>query len=287
MSLVRKFTSKFYLQKVYDNHFRSTLTRLLNMRVRLVPALEDNYMYLLIDEATQTCAAVDPVEPEKLLKAVEEEQVTLSCVLTTHHHWDHAGGNVELIKKTGPLPVYGGDDRIGALTEKVGHNRQLTLGNLNIQCLFTPCHTTGHICYYVTGEGEEPAVFTGDTLFSAGCGRFFEGTPPEMYKALIEILGNLPAKTRVFCGHEYTIQNLKYAEHVEPENAYIRNKMEWAKKLRESNVPTIPSTIEEEKKINPFMRVQEGSVHKHVGGATDPIEVMRLLRLEKDTFKAK
>ncbi|KAL4222154.1 hypothetical protein ACF0H5_018194 [Mactra antiquata] len=271
---------------VYRNHSQSTTTQLKKMRVELVSALEDNYMYLLIDETTKKCAAVDPVNPDKLLAAVQNAGVTLSCVLTTHHHWDHAGGNEELIKKHPKIPVYGGDDRIGAITDIVKHDQQFKLGNLNIRCLFTPCHTSGHICYYVTGESADPAVFTGDTLFSAGCGRFFEGTPPQMYKALIEILSNLPNNTRVFCGHEYTVANLKYAEHVEPENVDIQKKIQWAKEQRAKNLPTIPSTIEEEKKINPFMRVCCDSV-KAKYGESDPIAVMGALRKEKDGFKPK
>lgn len=243
-------------------------------------------MYLLIDEKSGQCAAVDPVEPEKLLSAVAEEKVKLSCVLTTHHHWDHAGGNKELIEKTGQIPVYGGDERIGELTKKVSHNDEFKMGSLNVKCLFTPCHTSGHICYYVTGDSVDPAVFTGDTLFSGGCGRFFEGTPPEMYKALIEILSELPGKTRVFCGHEYTAANLKYAIHAEPDNVDIQNKIKWAEEQRRNNLPTIPSTIDEEKKINPFMRVKYPSVQKHAG-LTDPVKVMGFLRNEKDNFKAK
>lgn len=268
-------------------HFYSlkTTTKLCNMKVRLVPALQDNYMYLLIDETTGQCAAVDPVEPKKLLSAMSEENVQLTCVLTTHHHLDHSGGNENLIATTGPLPVYGGDDRIGALTDKVSHNTQLKLGNLDIECLFTPCHTSGHICYYVTERGgSNPAVFTGDTLFSAGCGRFFEGTPPQMYKALIDILSNLPADTKVFCGHEYTLQNLQFAAKVEPDNVDIQNKITWALTQKKNNKPTIPSTIAEEMKINPFMRVSALDVQKHAG-STDPVEVMGILRREKDQFK--
>ncbi|XP_052800917.1 hydroxyacylglutathione hydrolase, mitochondrial-like isoform X2 [Mya arenaria] len=272
-----------------DNRFfcKSTVTQLHKMRVRLVPALEDNYMYLLIDETSGQCAAVDPVEPDKILLAVKKENVELSCVLTTHHHWDHAGGNEEFVKKAGSMPVYGGDDRIGALTEKVTHGTKIKVGNLNVECLFTPCHTSGHICYYVTGDEADPAVFTGDTLFSGGCGRFFEGTAPQMYDALINILGKLPAHTKVFCGHEYSVQNLKYGHHVEPDNADITERLNWAMKQRSSSLPTIPTTIADEFKINPFMRVGESCVHKHVGGENDPIKVMQLIRKEKDTFQAK
>lgn len=256
-----------------------------DMKIRLLPALKDNYMYLLIDEGTKLCAAVDPVEPQTIMSAVQEEGVKLTTILTTHHHWDHSGGNVGLVKLVPGLDVLGGDERIEALTKKVTHGDEIKLGSLNIKCLFTPCHTTGHICYFVTSEDfEQPAVFTGDTLFVAGCGRFFEGNPQQMYHALIEVLASLPHNTRVFCGHEYTINNLKFAAHVEPNNKAIKDKMVWSKSQRDKNCPTIPSTIGEELLFNPFMRVREETVQHH-SGCIDPIEVMKFIRNEKDNFK--
>uniref|UniRef100_A0A2C9K5P8 hydroxyacylglutathione hydrolase n=2 Tax=Biomphalaria glabrata TaxID=6526 RepID=A0A2C9K5P8_BIOGL len=239
--------------------FSSNFTQVLKMKVKILPALEDNYMYLIIDEATKQCAVVDPVEPDKVEAALSDEGVNLTTVLTTHHHWDHAGGNEQLIKSLGSKEVVGGDTRIGALTRKVTHGDELKIGNLNVKCLFTPCHTAGHICYYVTNPNDsESAVFTGDTLFVAGCGKFFEGTPDQMYKALVEILGTLPPETKVYCGHEYTVNNLKFAESVEPNNKQLISKLELAKTLRQSGTPTIPSTIKEELSFNPFMRVQFG-----------------------------
>lgn len=265
-------------------HSASVTTVLADMKIKLVPALDDNYMYLLIDDKTGKCAAVDPVEPDKIMSACKDEGVKVDFVLTTHHHWDHAGGNEQLLKLTGPIKVYGGDDRIGGLTNKVKHDDRFEIGSLSVQCLFTPCHTSGHICYYVTGQGEEPLVFTGDTLFSGGCGRFFEGSPSQMYTALVEILSKLPSNTKVFCGHEYTINNLKYALHAEPENEDMKAKLSWAQSQRAKGLPTIPSTIGEELKINPFMRVSSPNAQKHTG-KTDPIEVMRCLRQEKDSFR--
>ena len=246
-------------------------------------------MYLLIDEDTKQCAAVDPVEPEKVLKAVGEAGVNLTSILTTHHHWDHAGGNekfVELAKKSGlNVAVYGGDDRIGALTNKVKHGDKFKVGNLDIECLFTPCHTAGHICYNVTSsKGDQPAVFTGDTLFVGGCGKFFEGSPDHMYRALVEILGTLPLNTRVFCGHEYTVNNLKFAAHVEPTSKAVKDKLAWSADQRSKGLTTIPSTISEELEFNPFMRVKDSSVQKHVG-KSDPVETMGALREEKNNFR--
>ncbi|XP_053707966.1 hydroxyacylglutathione hydrolase, mitochondrial-like [Synchiropus splendidus] len=265
---------------------KSALVDQANMRVELLPALSDNYMYLLIDSDTKEAAVVDPVEPLKVVEAVRKHGVRLTTVLTTHHHWDHASGNDKLKKMMPSLKVYGGDDRVDAITKKVTHSNSFKLGSLNIKCLFTPCHTTGHICYYVTKENssEPPAVFTGDTLFVAGCGKFFEGTAEQMHKALIEILGRLPPETRVYCGHEYTVSNLKFARHVEPDNGVIKEKLAWAKEQCSNGEPTIPSTLAEEFTFNPFMRVNEKSVQDHVKQTT-AVETMRSLRKEKDSFR--
>ncbi|KAJ7305698.1 hypothetical protein JRQ81_010064 [Phrynocephalus forsythii] len=257
-----------------------------NMKVELLPALTDNYMYLLIDEETKQAAIVDPVQPQKVVDAARKHGVQLTTVLTTHHHWDHAGGNEKLVKMEPGLQVYGGDSRVGALTQKVSHLMSFQVGSLHVKCLATPCHTSGHICYFVTkpNSSEPPAVFTGDTLFVSGCGKFFEGTSEEMYKALIEILGRLPPETRVYCGHEYTINNLKFARHVEPDNSAIQRKLSWAKAKYDSGEPTIPSTIGEEFTYNPFMRVREPTVQQHAR-ESDPIRTMGALRKEKDSFK--
>ncbi|KAJ8678692.1 hypothetical protein QAD02_014479 [Eretmocerus hayati] len=255
------------------------------MKVQILPALEDNYMYLVIDEDSKEAAIVDPVAPKSVVNAVKENGCKLTTVLTTHHHWDHAGGNEDLNSLVPGLKIYGGDDRIGALTNKVNHGSVIKLGNLTIECFFTPCHTSGHICYFVTKSSSKPAVFTGDTLFSAGCGRFFEGSAEQMHKALNEILGNLPDETKVYCGHEYTVNNLKFALHVEPNNSAMQDKLAWARSRRENNLPTIPSTIGEEKLINPFMRVCESSVQDYTG-KKDPVECMGSLRREKDAFRA-
>lgn len=197
-------------------------------------------MLQLIDNKTKAAAVVDPVDPEAVLAAVKKFGVNLTTVLTTHHHWDHAGGNAKLVeqfaklKPGAKLAVYGGDDRIGALTNKVGQGDALTIGELSIKCLFTPCHTTGHICYYVEAPAaaNKRCVFTGDTLFLAGCGRFFEGTAAQMYAALIEKLSALPDDTLVFCGHEYSLQNLAFAQQIEPNNVNVQKKMQWAKAQR-------------------------------------------------------
>lgn len=255
------------------------------MKIKVIPALDDNYMYLIIDESSKDAAVVDPVEPEKILKVVSDEGVNLTSVLTTHYHWDHAGGNEELVQLKSGLKVYGGDVNTAALTKQVDHKEEVNIGSLHVSCLLTPCHTKGHVCYFVEDKnlGGPPAVFTGDTLFSAGCGKFFEGNAEQMYEALIKILGSLPDNTLVYCGHEYTANNLLYAAHVEPKNEAIQKKLEWAKHKKAANEPTVPSTIAEEKTFNPFMRVHEASVQNHVG-KKDPVMVMAVLRNEKNNF---
>ncbi|KAJ8729940.1 hypothetical protein PYW07_016978 [Mythimna separata] len=288
--LTDKKITKWYFQALIRNqrgtHSLTDYNQFQNMDVKILPALQDNYMYLLIDKATNKAAVIDPVDPSTVLQAVQEHNVRLTTVLTTHHHWDHAGGNEALVKQVPGLEVYGADDRIGALTKKVEHNNILNIGNLLIQCLFTPCHTRGHVCYFVSSpqEGSQCVVFTGDTLFIAGCGKFFEGTAEQMYNAM-SILRSLPDETKVYCGHEYTVPNLQFAHHVDPDNEALKEKMSWAQQMREQNMPTVPSTIGEEKKYNPFMRVSERDIMRHAN-SNGPVETMKIIRLEKDVWRA-
>ncbi|CAL8111090.1 unnamed protein product [Orchesella dallaii] len=265
-----------------------------NLRIVGIPALSDNFMYLVIDKNSMQAVVFDPVEPENVLNEIRKQNVTLSAILTTHHHWDHANGNAEMVSSyksevpNATVEVYGGDDRIQALTKKIGQDDIINVGSMTFQCLFTPCHTSGHICYFLTTQDSnihKPAVFTGDTLFIGGCGRFFEGTAQQMYTALVEKLGVLPPETLVFCGHEYTVNNLKFGLHVEPQNSAMSEKLGWAQDQRSKRLPTIPSSIREEKEINPFMRCTLPVLQNHVQTKT-PVECMGALRTMKDSFKA-
>ncbi|XP_011301371.1 hydroxyacylglutathione hydrolase, mitochondrial isoform X2 [Fopius arisanus] len=268
-------------------HTVKTIVEFQSMSVHILPALQDNFMYLIVDDKTKEAAVVDPVTPGLVASTVEEHKVNLTTILTTHHHWDHAGGNTNMLEKFKDVLIYGGDDRIDGIHKIVGHGDSLEIGSLKVKCLATPCHTTGHICYVVNAQDDEPpSVFTGDTLFVGGCGRFFEGTPEQMCKALLEVLGSLPEKTNIFCGHEYTCANLQFGMEVEPLNQDIKEKFEWAKNRRKLKAPTVPSTIEDEKKTNPFMRVNEPSVKEYTA-MIDPIATMGSLRKEKDSFKPK
>uniref|UniRef100_A0A182Q0K8 hydroxyacylglutathione hydrolase n=1 Tax=Anopheles farauti TaxID=69004 RepID=A0A182Q0K8_9DIPT len=268
-------------------------TAMASMTVTKIPALKDNFMYLVVCNATRQAAVVDPVEPDRVLEVARAQGCKLNQLLTTHHHWDHAGGNETLCERYrqnpdwGELTVYGGDDdRIGGLTNRVRQDDAFTIGQLRVRCLSTPCHTTSHVCYYVEGPGaDEPgAVFTGDTLFLAGCGRFFEGTPQQMYDALIGKLSALPDGTRVYCGHEYAVQNLRFGAMVEPANEDTRALLEKAQQADlEGRRALVPSTIGQEKRINVFMRVHQPSVQAFVGQST-PLDTMQALRAAKDKF---
>ncbi|XP_023677939.1 hydroxyacylglutathione hydrolase-like protein [Paramormyrops kingsleyae] len=256
------------------------------MKVKVISILEDNYMYLVIDEQSREAVAVDPAVPHRLLEIVKREGLSLTAVLTTHHHWDHARGNAALVKELPGLRVYGGDDRIEALTDKVTDRQELKFHSLNVRCLFTPCHTSGHMCYFVWEDGcdDPPAVFSGDTLFLAGCGRFLEGTAEQMHRNLTEVLGSLPQETKVFCGHEYSIKNLKFALKVEPDNEKVKEMLSWARARDDDDKPTVPSTLVDEFQYNPFLRLSEEGVQKFTG-KTDPVEVLRVLRKERDSFR--
>jgi hydroxyacylglutathione hydrolase len=258
-------------------------------RVVPVPVLSDNYAYLLIDERDKVAAAVDPVEPKKVLEAAEKEGVPIKAIYTTHHHWDHAGGNEELLKSLPKgTPVYGADDRIPGLTHKVADAETLQLGSTNVEVLFTPCHTAGHVLFLAGGDSSPRALFSGDTLFIGGCGRFFEGTAQQMYHALVEVCAQLPHDTQVWCGHEYTVKNLQFAQSVEKDNQDLQTKLKWAEERRNQDPPqpTIPSTIGDELQCNPFMRVQRESIKQalNLDVAADPVEAMAKLRQMKDKW---
>ncbi|KAI8979075.1 hydroxyacylglutathione hydrolase [Mycotypha africana] len=268
------------LSRLYQT--RSILNKT-KMLVKPVPCLDDNYSYLILDEESKKAAVVDPVEPDKVLKALEEySDYQLSMILTTHHHWDHAGGNPKLLKhpRYTRIPCYGGSDRVDSVTHIVKHNEDISLGSLTIKALGTAGHTMDHICYYIAQP--EPSVFTGDCLFSSGCGRFFEGAPKDMYAAL-SVLSDLPDKTKVYFGHEYTVSNLRFALTVEPHNQDMQEKRAWANSVG----CTTPSTMENEKRTNPFLRVHLPEVAQRI--VKDPEsakieDILGQLRRMKDDF---
>lgn len=251
------------------------------MRVLPVACLSDNYAYVLWN-GTSDAVVVDPSEAEPVAMALTREGLRLAGILCTHHHPDHVGGNEGLIERYGEVPVFAHESdqgRVPAQTELVREGTNVEIAGLTFEPLHVPGHTTGAVSYF--GHG---AVFTGDTLFVAGCGRLFEGTPAMMYTSLCEKLGKLPAETRVFCGHEYTASNLRFAAFAEPGNEDVKAKIARVASMRERGDPTVPSTIGEELATNPFLRVGERSIRERFPGET-PAEVLGAVRRAKDGFK--
>jgi hydroxyacylglutathione hydrolase len=231
------------------------------LRVERIPTLRDNYTYLLVCEATGEAAVVDAPEAAPVERRVEKLAVRVTKVLSTHHHPDHSAANPQLAKRY-DAPVLGhvsDAKRIPGFTQGLEEGDTVTVGRETAHVLFIPAHTRGHIAYVFDG-----AVFCGDTLFAAGCGRLFEGTPAMMHTALVEKLGRLPGATRVYCGHEYTAGNLRFAAHVEPENEAVKRALARVLEVRARAASdwhdatpdemTVPTTIADEHATNPFLR---------------------------------
>lgn len=257
------------------------------MRVVPVPVLADNYAYLVISDRQQA-AIVDPSEAEPVLEAARREQVELKAIWNTHHHWDHTGGNRDLLRAQPNLAVvgFGGDEaRIPGLTQPVEDGGRFTFDGIDVRVLFIPAHTSGHVAYHLPSEA---IVFTGDTLFAAGCGRLFEGDAATMMASLARLTA-LPPPTRVYCGHEYTEKNLRFAVDVEPSNAAARAKHERVIGMRGRNEPTVPTTIAEELATNPFLRPDSAEIRATVrrrfpDAGVDPVSVFAKIRQLKDEF---
>jgi len=278
-----------YKHTIGKMHSKPTVIQKSKLSVHILPALQDNYMYMVIDNNSKEAVLIDPADAKTVQSYLDQNpEIKLKAVLATHHHWDHCGGILELIK-TLPVPVYGGDSRCDGLTNMIKKSDPVVTitENLKFKVHFTPCHTQGHVCFY---HESEKIVFTGDTLFLGGCGRFFEGTAPEMNTALNTKLASLPDETAIFCGHEYTLSNLKFALHVEPDNEELEEYYKLCESKRLSNEPTIPGSIGKEKEINPFMRVgSSDSLMKLAKEVDDSVtssdDVMRVIRGMKDNFK--
>ena len=258
------------------------------MKIIPIPVLSDNYAYLIIDEATNEAGVVDPSEAGPVAAAVKREGVNFTAIINTHHHWDHVGGNEELVKEFPNLKVYGhkkDETRTPCITNMVDEGDTIQIGNLAGHFLFIPCHTSGHIAAYFEAE---KSVFTGDTLFIAGCGRLFEGTAADMHNNMVKLM-QLPDDTKIYCGHEYTVKNLEFALALEPNNLKVQEKLRWAQEMGAKNQPTIPGTVGEEKEINPFVRVDSAELQEHVKNefpqvALDPVSVLERTRHLKDHF---
>lgn len=255
-----------------------------NLSVTVLPALSDNYMYAVVDQSNNHAVIIDPSDAKNVQTFLSNNpEIQIKAILATHHHWDHVGGITELADQFS-VPVYGGDDRVDSLTNKqTSGNIQIT-NNLNFQVFFTPCHTTGHICFYNSDNG---IIFTGDTLFLTGAGRFFEGDGQQMTKNF-ELFRSLPAETEIYCGHEYNLGGLKFARALEPENADITTYETQVNELRATKPPTpsVPGTIAQELKTNPFFRLNSSSLKSNIGcDSTEPSVIMDSLRTFKNNWK--
>jgi hydroxyacylglutathione hydrolase len=248
-----------------------------------IPAFSDNYIWLLREGGS--AAVVDPGDAAPVIAYLERERLELSAIINTHHHGDHVGGNRDLVSRW-PVPVYGpADEAIPAVTHPVRESDVVDVPGVGLafKVLDIPGHTAGHIAFV----GPD-MVFCGDTLFAAGCGRLFEGTPRQMVSSLAK-LAALPPTTRVYCGHEYTLSNIRFALAVEPDSEALRNRQSRAEMKRSRLEPTLPTLIGEERATNPFLRTDEPSIRasaeRHAGRQLqDQVAVFAEIRAWKNTF---
>ncbi|GAA5079736.1 hydroxyacylglutathione hydrolase [Lysobacter panacisoli] len=255
------------------------------MRLQPLPALSDNYIWTCAADDGSRALIVDPSQAAPVFEAADAG-LRPAGILLTHHHPDHVGGVPALLERWPELPVFAPhDERIGGTPTRVGDGDRIDVAGWRFEILAVPGHTTSHVAY--VGEG---LLFCGDTLFSLGCGRMFEGTPAQMRGSLSR-LAALPPETRVCCGHEYTLANAAFARVVEPGNPVLARRIEEAQAMRDSGRPTLPSTVGGELAANPFLRVDaeevRASLARHLGHApADAVEAFAALRRWKDGFVA-
>ncbi len=253
------------------------------LQIHQIPCLQDNYGYLIQDPDTGVTASIDTPDPAAIEQALAERGWQLDYILNTHHHADHAGGNLALKAKTGCLIVGSRSDaaRIPGIDILVGEGDEFALGSHRARIFATSGHTIGHICYVFD---DDHAAFVGDTLFSMGCGRLFEGTPAQMWESLQKLMA-LPDDVRVYCAHEYTQSNGRFAVTMEPRNAALAARVAEVAALRAANQPTVPSTIGIEKATNPFLRPASPELRQTLDMATAlDVDVLGETRRRKDRF---
>ena len=251
--------------------------------VRQIPILSDNYSYLIKDNQTGAVAVIDPGVAGPILEKSRELGWKITDILLTHHHHDHIGGAAEIKAQTGAKVTGPTKDlhRISGMDETVDGGDTLRFGAHTAKVFFVPGHTLGHIAYWFEEAG---VLFPGDSLFALGCGRLFEGTPEMMWQSLEQYLP-LPTETIIYCAHEYTLANASFAQTIDPDNPELIQRIEEIKKLRNQNKPTVPSTLEEELKTNPFLRPDDAKIRQQLGMVTaSNAEVFKEIRLRKDNF---
>ena len=225
------------------------------MRIEIISCLQDNYSYLIIDETNNNACVVDPSEAKPIINFLENKDLKLKYILNTHHHYDHIGGNKELKKKYKSKVIGYKNDahRIPEIDILVEDGQIWKKDNFEAKIFHIPGHTSGHICFYFYNDN---FLFTGDTLFSLGCGRLFEGTYKDMFDSLNKIK-SLPENTSIFCGHEYTLQNSKFCIKYDPDNLALKNKIDDIEKKLKNNLPTVPSILKDEINCNIFLKAKD------------------------------
>lgn len=255
----------------------------MTLEVHFIPALRDNYIYLLRDSQSAKTALVDPSEAQPALDELAARGWKLDYIFNTHHHYDHTGGNLELKAAFGATVVgpKADRDRIPGIDVELADGEDFRFGTRSARVLDIPGHTRGHIAFWFEADA---ALFCGDTLFSLGCGRMFEGTAAQMWASLSK-LAALPKTTRIYCGHEYTLSNARFALSVEPENRMLQERAAAAEKLRAQGLPTLPSTLGEELLTNPFLRPHSPEIQASLGlPGAGPVAVFAEIRKLKDKF---
>ena len=253
------------------------------MKIEIIPCLNDNYSYLIYDENSNTVAIIDPSEFFACDKIINQNYNKLDFIFNTHHHYDHVGGNKDLKIKYNSIVVGFEEDknRIPGIDKVLKDKQVFKIGDLSFTTIFVPGHTSGHIAFY---SEKEKVIFTGDTLFSLGCGRVFEGTYKQMFNSLNK-LKNLPKDTRIYCGHEYTYNNLEFCMKFNPNNIFLKSKKDAIELNLKNKKPTIPSTIGDEIKTNIFFRFNDPDVKKAINSKnSSELEVFTKLRDLKDNF---
>ena len=253
------------------------------LNINIIPCLQDNYSYVIQNSSTNTVGVIDPSEFEPVDNFIKKKFDKIDFIFNTHHHFDHTGGNLELKKKYNCKIVgsFKDKERIPGIDIKLQHNEIFKFGNVEFKTILVPGHTIGHICFY---SEKEKIIFTGDTLFSLGCGRLFEGTHHEMLNSL-NVIKELPKYTNIYCGHEYTKNNLDFCLKYEPDNIFLKEKKNWLISRLSRKQPSIPVTIETELNTNIFFRCKTTGVKKSLGmlNSTE-LEIFKKLRDLKDSF---
>ncbi|KJH71746.1 hydroxyacylglutathione hydrolase [Aliterella atlantica] len=257
------------------------------MQVIRIPALSDNYIFLLHEQKENIAAVVDPAVAQPVLQKLRSLDARLVAIFNTHHHHDHVGGNQQLLQSFDNVVVYGGAEDRGRIPGQqvfLQEGDRVTFGDRTGVVYFVPGHTRAHIAYYFApNTAAEPGeLFCGDTLFAGGCGRLFEGSPTQMLESLTKLQA-LPDDTRVWCAHEYTLSNLQFALTVDGDNADLRSRFSEVKTLRSRDVATVPSTLGLEKRTNPFLRWNQPNLQVAVN-SQDPVQTFARLRGMKDRF---